>query len=36
MEVQLADLESADFRLERPEGVAIRLQPLPYEIKSAS
>jgi folate-binding protein YgfZ len=33
MEVQLADLESADFRLERPEGAAIQLQPLPYEIK---
>ncbi|HWL27469.1 MAG TPA: folate-binding protein [Burkholderiaceae bacterium] len=36
MEVQLADLESADFRLDGPDGMPIQLQSLPYEIKSAA
>jgi folate-binding protein YgfZ len=36
MEVQLADLEGADFRLEGPDGLPIQLQPLPYEIKPAA
>jgi folate-binding protein YgfZ len=36
MEVQLADLEGADFRLERPDGLPIQIQPLPYEIKPAA
>ncbi|QAA93421.1 CAF17-like 4Fe-4S cluster assembly/insertion protein YgfZ [Pollutimonas thiosulfatoxidans] len=32
MEVQLADLGQADFRAEGPQGPAISVQPLPYEI----
>jgi folate-binding protein YgfZ len=36
MEVQLADLASADFRLAGPDGAAIELEPLPYDIKTAS
>lgn len=32
LEVQLADLDSADFRLETAEGATIRIQPLPYSI----
>jgi len=32
MEVQLADLQTADFRLESADGPAITLQSLPYEI----
>ncbi|MGB3289809.1 MAG: folate-binding protein [Burkholderiaceae bacterium] len=34
MEVQLADLGSADFRLGQADGPAIQLQPLPYGIES--
>lgn len=36
MEVQLADLGQADFRLGSPAGPAIGVQPLPYEITAAS
>lgn len=36
MEVQLADLDAADFRLAGPDGASIEVQPLPYEIKTAS
>jgi folate-binding protein YgfZ len=34
MEVQLGDLDDADFRLGHADGPAIQLQPLPYEIES--
>ncbi|UYO95380.1 YgfZ/GcvT domain-containing protein [Pollutimonas sp. M17] len=34
MEVQLADLDGADFRLGQADGPAIRLEPLPYGIES--
>lgn len=36
MEVQLADLETADFRLHGPDGPAIALRALPYEILTSS
>lgn len=36
MEVQLADLDTADFRLAGPDGASIDIRPLPYEIKTAS
>lgn len=32
MEVQLADLDSADFRLGKADGPAIQIMPLPYHI----
>lgn len=35
MEVQVADLQSADLRLANADGPAITLQPLPYEIATA-
>ena len=35
MEVQLSDLESADFRLSDPNGPVIKLQPMPYQLKAA-
>ena len=34
MEVQLSDMGVADFRLERPDGPAIRLENLPYSVKA--
>jgi hypothetical protein len=35
MEVQLADLDSADFRLGHATGPQIRVRPMPYSIASA-
>ncbi|MEO6959697.1 MAG: folate-binding protein [Burkholderiaceae bacterium] len=35
-EVQLTDLETADFRIGQANGPEIALQPLPYEIKEVS
>ncbi len=35
MEVQLSDLPTADFRLGKADGPAIKLQPLPYQVRAA-
>ena len=35
MEVQLSDLESAEFRLGEPNGPVIELRPMPYQLKAA-